>query len=260
MRMKRPDGGEAARSARPPFASILLFLLLLPVAARAGDWRVSPIRLDLGRDAKSGAVTVANDSDDRLQVQMKAFEWTQDAEGKDRYDETGEILFFPRLMILERKEERILRAGIRVPAAAKEKTYRLFIEEIPGPRKAEGVNVAVAIRFGVPIFVKPLKEEVRGEVGAMSMSGGALLVPVKNTGNVHFVVQSVLVRGRNGAGEEIFSRELSGWYLLAGVSRGYATTVPPETCAAIAVIEAEVKSDKLPFRGRMVIDRSMCGP
>ncbi len=256
--MKRPDGGGAARGARRLSAS--LFLLLLPVAARAGDWRVSPIRLDLGRDAKSGAVTVANDSDDRLQVQMKAFEWTQDAEGKDRYEETGEILFFPRLMILERKEERILRAGIRVPATAKEKTYRLFIEEIPGPRKAEGVNVAVAIRFGVPIFVKPLKEEVRGEVGAMSMSAGALLVPVRNTGNVHFVVQSVLVRGRNGAGEEIFSRELSGWYLLAGVSRGYSTAVPPEACGTMSVIEAEVKTDKLPLRGRMGVDRSMCGP
>ena len=258
--MKRPEDGRAARVARRSSATVFLFLLLLPVAARAGDWRVSPIRLDLGRDAKSGAVTVANDSDDRLQVQMKAYEWTQDAEGKDRYEETGEILFFPRLMILERKEEKILRAGIRVPAVSKEKTFRLFIEEIPGPRKAEGVNVAVAIRFGVPIFVKPLKEEARGEVGAMTMSAGALLVPVNNTGNVHFVVQSVLVRGRNGAGEEIFSRELSGWYLLAGVSRGYTTTAPPETCGTMAVIEAEVKTDKLPLRGRMVVDRSMCGP
>jgi len=256
--MKRLKGGEAGRSTRR--TSAFLLLLLLPVAARAGDWRVSPIRLDLGRDAKSGAVTVANDSDDRLQVQMKAFEWTQDAEGKDQYEETGEILFFPRLMILERKEEKILRAGIRIPAVAKEKAYRLFIEEIPEPGKAEGVNVAVAIRFGVPIFVKPLKEEARGEVGAMTMSAGALLVPVNNTGNVHFVVQSVLLRGKNGAGEEIFSRELSGWYLLAGVSRGYTTTVPLEACGTMAVIEAEVKTDKLPLRGRMVVDRSNCGP
>jgi len=258
--MKRLDGGEAARAARRPFAFAFLFVLLLPGAAWSGDWRVTPIRLDLGRDAKSGAVTIVNESDDRLQVQMKAFEWTQDAEGKDRYDETGEILFFPRLMVFDRKEEKILRAGIRIPAVAREKAYRLFIEEISGPRKAEGVNVAVAIRFGVPIFVHPLKEEVRGEVGAMTMSAGALLVPVKNTGNVHFVVQSVLLRGKNGAGEEIFSRELSGWYLLAGVSRGYATTVPLDACGTMAVLEAEVKNDKLPLLGRMVVDRSMCGP
>jgi fimbrial chaperone protein len=258
--MNLPEDGWAARAARPFSAPVFLFLLLLPVAARSGDWRVSPIRLDLGRDAKSGAVTVSNDAGDRLQVQMKAFEWTQDAEGKDRYEETGEILFFPRLMILEPKEEKILRAGIRVPVTAKEKAFRLFIEEIPGPGKVEGANVAVAIRFGVPIFVKPLKEEARGEVGPMTMSAGALLVPVNNTGNVHFVVQSVLLRGRNGAGEEIFSRELSGWYLLAGVSRGYTTTVPLEMCGTMAVLEAEVKTDKLPLRGRMAVYRSMCGP
>jgi fimbrial chaperone protein len=258
--MNRPGDGKAVRVSPRPSALLFLFLLLLPFAARAGDWRVSPIRLDLGRDTKSGAVTVANDSDDRLQVQMKAYEWTQDAEGKDRYEETGEILFFPRLMILEAKEEKILRAGIRVPAVAKEKTYRLFIEEIPGPRKPEGANVAVAIRFGVPIFVKPLKGEARGEIGAMTMSAGVLLVPVNNTGNVHFVVQSVLVRGRDGAGVEVFSRELSGWYLLAGVSRGYAATVPIETCGTMTAIEAEVKTDKFPLRGRMVVDRSMCGP
>jgi fimbrial chaperone protein len=260
MRMNRSEDGRAARAALRSSAPVFLFLLLLPVAALAGDWRVSPIRLDLGRDAKSGAVTVVNDADERLQVQMKAFEWTQDAEGKDRYEETGEILFFPRLMILEPKEEKILRAGIRVPAVAKEKTFRLFIEEIPGPRKAEGVSVAVAIRFGVPIFVRPLKEEARGEIGPMTMAAGALLVPVKNTGNVHFVVHSVLLRGRNGTGEEIFSRELSGWYLLAGASRAYATTVPAAMCGNIAVIEAEVKTDKLPLRGRMAVDRSMCGP
>ena len=60
--------------------------------------------------------------------------------------------------------------------------------------------------------------------------------------------------------ERVFSRELSGWYLLAGVSRGYTTTVPGESCGNLAVIEAEVKTDKLPLRGRMAVDRSMCGP
>jgi len=256
--MKNPDDEGVACAARLSFASLLLFLLLLPVSSRAGEWRVSPIRLDLGRDAKSGAVTVANDSDDRLQVQMTAMEWTQDAEGKDRYEETGEILFFPRLMILDKKEERILRAGIRLPATVMEKAYRLFIEEIPGPRKTEGANIAVAIRFGVPIFVHPLKEEPRGEVGPVTMSEGTLRVPVKNSGNGHFVIQSILVKGKNGKGEEILSKELSGWYLLAGASRMYTTDVPPEACGNLAGMEFEVKTDKIPLHGQMVADRSMC--
>lgn len=240
-------------------APFLLFMVLLPALARAGDWRVSPIRLDLGRDAKSGVVTVFNESDDRLQVQMTAMEWTQDAEGKDRYAESGDILFFPRLMIFDRKEEKILRAGIRVPAAGVEKAYRLFIEEIPGPRKAEGTAIAIAIRFGVPIFVHPLKEEPRGEVGPVTMAAGTLGIPVRNSGNVHFVVRSILVKGRNGKGEEIFSKEMNGWYVLAGASRVYATEIPPEACGSLAGVEIEVDTDKIPLHGQMVADRSMCG-
>ena len=250
-------GTERAHRTVPPLVLVLL-LLTLPVSALPGDWRVTPIRIDLGRNARSGVVTVINESDERLQVQMKAMEWTQDAEGKDQYADSDDILFFPRLMVFDKKEEKILRAGIKAPPTGKEKAYRLFIEEIPGPAEAKGVNVAIAIRFGVPIFVGPPKEEARGEVGPVTMTAGTLSVPVRNSGNVHFVVQSVLVKGRNGKGEEEFSRELSGWYLLAGASRVYTTAVPPETCGNLGNVEVEVRTDKISLRGQLVADPSMC--
>jgi fimbrial chaperone protein len=250
-----PETFRALRSAVP---FLLLLPLLFPVPAPAGEWRVSPIRLDLGRDAKSGAVTVVNEADGRLQVQMNAVEWTQDAEGKDRYAETGDILFFPRMMIFEKREEKILRVGIKAPAATAEKAYRLFIEEIPGPGKSQGTNIAIAIRFGVPIFVHPPKEEARGEIGEVSMSGGTLSIPVKNGGNVHFVIQSLLVRGKDGSGKEIFSREIGGWYLLAGASRLYTTAIPTDICGSLSGVDVEVRTDKLPLRGQLVADPSMC--
>lgn len=255
--MKRPDDRRISRAA---WQTCALFLLIsLPFVANGGDWRVSPIRLDLGRDAKSGVVTVINESDDRLQVQMTAMEWTQDAEGKDRYEPSEDILFFPRLMIFDKKGEKILRAGIRVPATTAEKAYRLFIEEIPGPKKKEeGAAIAVAIRFGVPIFVHPLKEEPRGEVGPVTMSDGTLNIPVRNSGNVHLVLQSLLVQGENAGDDKVFSKELTGWYLLAGASRVYTTTIPPESCAGVARVSVEIKTDQIPLRGQMVADRSMC--
>jgi fimbrial chaperone protein len=234
--------------------------LLCPSPSRSGEWRVAPIRLDLGREAKSGVITVVNESAEKLRVQLKAFEWTQDAEGKDQYTETNDILFFPRILIFEKAEERIVRAGIRMPAAAREKTYRLFIEEIPEPKKAEGVNVAIAIRFGVPIFVKPLKEEARGEIEKLEMSNGTLNARVKNTGNLHFIVRSVAVRGKNFKGEEIFSKELGGWYLLAGASRLYATTLPKDVCPEAAKVEVDVKTDKISITGVLAADKTMCAP
>jgi fimbrial chaperone protein len=231
-----------------------------PSVAASGEWRVAPIRLDLGREAKSGVITVVNEAPEKLQVQLKAFEWTQDAEGKDRYEESADILFFPRILIFDKAEEKIVRAGIRMPAAAREKTYRLFIEEIPQPKKAEGVNVAIAIRFGVPIFVKPLKEDARGEIEKIGMANATFQARVKNTGNLHFIVRSVAVKGKNLKGEEVFSTELGGWYLLAGASRLYETTLPREVCPEVVKVVVEVNTDKVPLTGELAADKTMCAP
>lgn len=232
--------------------------LLLPGVSCGGEFRVSPIRLDLDAKAKSGVITVINEAEEKLQCQMKAMEWTQDGEGKDVYTETQDIIFFPKLMTIDPKSERIIRAGIRIPAAAREKTYRLFVEEIPGPKKAEGVAVAVTIRFGVPIFVKPVQEEAKGTIEKADLSKGTFTVAVRNTGNVHLIINSVKLTGKDQKGEKTFSRELSGWYLLNGVSRPYSTPLPPDACIKTTTLDIEVKTDKLNLNSKLNVDASMC--
>src|SRR4030042_1339973 len=123
------------------FICALFCLFLIASIAFSGEFRVTPIRLDFDRGTKSGVITIVNEAAEKLNVQMKAFEWTQNPDGKDQYTETNDIIFFPRIMSLEKSEEKILRAGIKIPATTREKTYRLFIEEIPEPKKGEGVNV-----------------------------------------------------------------------------------------------------------------------
>lgn len=242
----------------------LAFILLLcctcysPRAACAAEWRVSPIRLELGSDAKSGVISVINESTGRFQVQMKAFRWEQDAEGKDQYTESNDIIFFPKLMIFDKPEERILRAGIKMPAGTKEKTYRLFIEEIPEPKKSETTSIAVAIRFGVPIFVKPVKEEAKGEITRLELSKGECRVTAKNTGNVHFIINAVNIKGKNLKGEEAFAKKLDGWYLLNGASRVYTTAIPREACSKTAKLDVEITTDHFILHGKLDVDKSMC--
>ncbi|MFQ5465564.1 MAG: molecular chaperone, partial [Thermodesulfobacteriota bacterium] len=138
---------------------------LFPHHARAGVFRVTPIRLDFTSKVRTGLVTILSEGPEELKLQVRAYEWTQDEEGKDVYRETGDLIFFPRMMALGENQEKTLRAGIRVPPPPVEKTYRLFIEEITGPRKKKtGANVAMAIRFGIPIFVTPEREAPAGEL------------------------------------------------------------------------------------------------
>lgn len=255
---------ESRRSVRK--AAVLGTLLLTTfcgicfpgMTALAGEWRVAPIRLDLGSDTRSGVISVVNEGTGRFQVQMRAFLWEQDAEGKDLLTETSDLIFFPRIMTFEKPEERILRAGIKIPAAAREKTYRLFIEEIPEPKKTEGTNIAVAIRFGVPVFVKPLQEEPKGEVGSLEISNGECRVTVKNSGNVHFTIEAVNFKGSNHEGEPTFSEKLDGWYLLNGASRVYKTVIPSGECTRTARLDVEIKTNRFVLTGKLDVDKSMC--
>ena len=235
----------------------LLLALAILSPASAGQFGVSPIRVDLDRNSKSGAITVSNDEDaESLRVQMRLFEWTQDAEGKDVYQESQDLVYFPRLMVLEKGQQKLVRVGLRTPATTQEKTYRLFVEELPSPAApgaVTGTRVAIAVRFGVPVYLKPLKEDLRGEIVKLELSKGVLHVGVRNTGNTHFTIKTVTAT----SGKE-FTREVAGWYLLAGVTRDHAIELPPADCARLGKLDVTVATEQLELRGTLAVDASMC--
>lgn len=241
-------------------ASIALYFLLFPSTVFSGNFRVTPIRLDLDKDARTGVVNILTEGADKLNLQVNASEWTQDAEGKDVYTETKDLIFFPKIMTLEKDEEKAVRAGTKMPAAAREKAYRLFIEEIPAPAKAEGVNVRIALRFGIPVFVRPLKEEPSAIIDRIDMSNGVAGVAIKNTGNVHIEISSVTFKGKDAKGKEVFTQSVGGWYLLSGVSRRYTVTIPTDVCTGITRLNIEISTDRLNLEGNLDAGKTMCRP
>lgn len=253
-------GRYSAVTRRLPHTLILALFLVLVIhrPAPAGDFRVSPVMLHFEKDTKSGVVKLINEGGEGLRLQLGAFEWTQDAEGKDVYAETADVVFFPKIMVVEPQSTRVIRVGRKLPAAEKEKTYRLFVEEIPRRAKSEGVRVTIAVRFGVPIFVNPAKEEPRGEIAEVELSAGVLGLLVRNSGNVHFMIQSIDVSGRNAEGEEEYSHQIAGWYLLAGASRRYSAEIPPEVCSGLSNLQVSVKTDRLTIETKVDVDKAQC--
>src|SRR5918911_668214 len=84
-----------------------LFFVCAPVFA--AEFSVAPIRLDLAPAVRSGALTVRNDSKEKISFQLEALEWTQDANGADRYTETADLIFFPKILGVEPGEEGVVR-------------------------------------------------------------------------------------------------------------------------------------------------------
>jgi fimbrial chaperone protein len=236
---------------------LLLGLTFAAQTAHAGSFGVSPIRLDFDRSAKTGVITVSNDDEIRLSFQLKLFEWTQDAEGKDQYVENGDLIFFPQIMTLEPKEKRLVRVGTKSPAPQIERTYRLFIEEIPevGEVPAQGTQVAVKLRFGVPIFVAPIKAEMSGAIEDAKLSKGEVQLRVRNTGNQHFRFEAISVKAGSAS-----IGEVQGWYLLPGAARAYSIKVDKDACAKSGKLEISLNGDGLVMKRELDATPVLCRP
>lgn len=229
--------------------------------ALAGEFVVSPVGLDLGGAARSGAITVRNDGKDKLGFELEAMEWRQDAEGKDQYVATNELVFYPKIMSVEPGQEGLVRVGVRTPLVQTEKTYRLFIQELPGSAKRPdnaSAQVNFLIRFGAPIFVGPVKPQDSLGLESLAVAKGVATFSARNTGNRHQVVQGVSLKGVDRAGAEVYSATLADRYLLAGTTKTFSAAIPRADCTRIASLSVEVRTDKLSTVRKLDVDPTMC--
>lgn len=243
-----------------------LLTIVFAVQASAADFQVQPTTLDLGSKVKSGVFSVINNGNEKIDFQVSVKEWNQDEKGKDVYAETNEIIFFPKVMTVDPNSQRAIRIGLKTPPSSKEKTYRLFVEEIPVQKKTEDVNagknikagLTIAFRFSMPIFVVPLKPQESYIFEKIEMSKGAAKAIVKNTGNVHVKLRNVKFSGKDSGGKELFSKEIAGWYILNGLSSSYEAAVPAEICGQLANIEINAQTEKDNIKGTLNVQKNMC--
>lgn len=223
--------------------------------AAASEFSVTPIRAELKPGAMSETITVTNDGTARLRLAVKLSEWTQDTSGKDVYTDSGDLVYFPRQMDVEPGAKRLVRVGAKSPGAAIERTYRLFIEEIPEPAPAGGpAAVNFYFRFGVPVFLPPAVPRPEPEVGAPTLKKGKLSVVVKNAGNQHFRLNKVTIQDNSGA----YAQDVAGWYSLAGSTRTYTVDLPPDACRKARTFSVKLEGEGISLDRTLNVDPASC--
>lgn len=243
-------------SLRRTFAALVVASLAAP-PVHAAAWGVGPLRVDLDRAARSGLVNVSNDDTTKLNFSIRLMRWSQDDNGADRYEPSDDLVYFPRAAEIAPTEKRAIRVGSRGESPAVEKTYRLFIEEMPDvatmPQK--GVGVAVKGRFAIPIFVAPAQGAAKGEFVDAVHDKDGITVRLRNTGNRHFKIDTFVVR--NG---DTVVKEGNGWYVLAGATRAFKLPFGGAECGAHTLLQVHLKGEAQEFRQPVTLDRARCGP
>jgi fimbrial chaperone protein len=241
-------------------AVLLALALSQGEAAWAGEFTLNRVKIFLSAKTRSEMITVTNRSAETLRFQLNVVTWDQDPRGEMVLAPTKDIVFFPPLFTLAPGQQRNIRVGTATPPGTRERTYRLFIEELPAaaaPTPEPG-QVRVLTKMGLPIFLQPAKPVAAGRVEGLTLQRGVVSFQVRNEGNVHVAVQQVRITGRGPAGEVVLQGALEGWYILAGGTRAYEFPLPAGECPDVKVVSVEIQTAEATFAGRLDAASGAC--
>jgi fimbrial chaperone protein len=226
--------------------------------AYAGALKVVPTTLFLARGKKTEVLKITNTGAEPVTIQVEAMKWVQGHEGKDVFDLTGDIVYFPKIFTVESGKNVLLRIGLKeAKIAEKEMSYRVFLQEIPVAGSG-GSQLTLTLRLGIPIFIKPVKEQKEWTIEKAELSDDLLKINIKNTGTDHIIVGKLKARGLDTSNQEIFKREASGWYVLPDVVRSFPINIPGKECLNSAAIEVTAEVEGSHKETTLNVDKALC--
>jgi fimbrial chaperone protein len=238
----------------------IVALLLLPRAASASNFTVTPTEVNLSTSATSALVTVRNGGKTPLRFEITLVSWSEDEHGKMTLNPSSDVTFFPKLVELPAGASRNVRIGINAGTARDvEQSFRLFVEELPD-QSAPKANNAVALRtkVGIPVFVRPAKPTRTAVIDGVSVEKGKVLARVKNTGNLHISVDKISVKGTGGAAAPTFTKDGPGWYVLPGATRIFEIPMTAPECRATTQVAVEVFGHNTSLKGASQVSPAAC--
>ncbi|WP_239025775.1 fimbrial biogenesis chaperone [Sphingomonas paeninsulae] len=189
--------------------------LLMPATVQAASLKVYPVRVVLTANEPVQTMKIQNGEAAPVRVQLRVFSWHQE-NGKDLFEETRDVLANPGLFEIAAGGEQIARFGLRTNLGAAEKSYRVFLEEIPDSRPSEPGKVRTLLRISIPIFASVPNAAGRLNWRTWASGPGTQTFSVVNQGTAHVQINRLAIMRADGM--KLGASDLSA-YLLPGASQ-----------------------------------------
>ena len=228
-------------------------------AASASGIKVSPVSLTLSPSATSAMLVLTNQGTELVRFHITAFAWGEKPDGQMELSPSTEIVFFPAMVSLKPGEARKVRVGVTAKPAALERSYRVFVQELPGLVKTAGQRVSVVgmlTKMGIPVFYEAGTRTSLPAVSGLGITGKSVKFNLTNRGTAHYRATKIVISAKDGA-NVIHSQEAKGWYVLAGGTRPYVVEFPQAVCATLKSVQIDLETDK--GSAKAVLANARCG-
>jgi fimbrial chaperone protein len=248
------------RARRLAWIAVLAVIAVTANAAFADGSSVSPTRLVFAKSHVSNSITITNAGPASRRYSVAAYAWDQADANPIALTGTNDVVFFPGSFTVGPLQSQQIRVGTIGAKSAFERTYRVVVTELPSLQSviAPGnAGLAFTTGFSIPIYVLPLVPHPAADVAGVTVDRTAMHVVIRNTGNIHFVATTMLIKALGTAGT-LASNVSSSWFVLAQRQRAFTVAIAPGSCAAIQSVTIRFDAGSLHFEQTVSPERS-CG-
>jgi len=219
-------------------------LALLATSAFGAGLQVTPVSLRLVAARNADGLTLSNAGTERLQAQVRVYQWTQ-SDGKDQLTPSDGLVISPPMLTIEPGAEQLVRV-IRTgppPAGAAEQAYRLAIDELPGETNDKG-GLQFVLHYSVPVFLEPKGAPPQAPQLSWQLlsEGGKAVLQVANAGTLH--AQLAQVRYVAPSGNRVVIHDGLLGYVLPGATMRWPLNQPSSAFAGSGTFEAMINGEQ----------------
>jgi len=162
-------------------------------AAAASSLAVTPLRVELAAGAAAETLQVQNSTGSAMAVQMRLFAWSQQ-NGEDIYTPSSDLLVSPSIVSIPAGQTQLVRLVRKAAASQGEKRFRLVIDQLPDPTKAQPGVAQTRVRFAIPVFVD--RDKAAPAALAWRLTEGN--IQLENTGGAAARIVQIEVKQADG--------------------------------------------------------------
>jgi len=211
--------------------------------SQAESIQVSPISVEINAPSLSSTITLKTDAKKPRVAQLRVMRWSQ-VDGKEMLEATDDVVASPPFATLASNTSYTVRI-VRQSAAPvlKEENYRLLIDQLPDEQSSKKNVIGIAIRYSLPIFVRPANGGKAVLEWDAELVDGAVKLTAINSGNRGAKLTDLKIS--DGRSFVRFGTNGAAGYILPGQSMSWKKPAPKGFAGGAVKISARNETETI---------------